>query len=135
ENQFAILNGLIKRIQVTKMDGRDVIKSDLENYQLEEQLQNIQTALAKLSAALGVGDAQEGAQVKLNTNQRNLAVTVLEQLQGLASEVMMYGSMANAVSWDKIRNLKRLNMEQQQFNNEIQAKLNSMRGMTMPGKY
>lgn len=135
ETQFAVLNGLIKRIQVTKMDGRDVIKSDLENYQLEEQLQNIQAALAKLSAALGVGDAQDGAQVKLNTAQRNLAVTVLEQLQGLASEVMMYGSMANAVSWDKIRNLKRLNMEQQQFNNEIQAKLNSMRGMTMPGKY
>lgn len=135
ETQFALMNGLIKKIKVGTVEGREVIQSDLENYQLEEQLTNIQGALTKLSAILGVGDAQEGAVVTLNKQQRDLAVTALENLQALASEVMMYGSMANAVSWEKIRNVKRLNMDQQKFNNEIQAKLAAMRGMTMPGKY
>ncbi|MEK2643806.1 hypothetical protein [Bdellovibrio sp. BCCA] len=135
DNQFAVLNGLIKHIKVGTAEGREVIQSDLENYQLEEQLTNIQGALTKVSTLLGVGDAQEGAVVKLNKQQRDLAVTALENLQALASEVMMYGSMANAVSWEKIRNVKRLNMEQQKFNNEIQAKLAAMRGMSMPGKY
>ncbi|WP_374029514.1 hypothetical protein [Bdellovibrio bacteriovorus] len=134
ENQFSILNGLMKRIKVTEVEGRDVVQSDLENYQLEEQLQNIQAALTKVSTALGVGDAQEGAVVKLNKQQRDLAVTALEQLQSLASEVMMYGSMANAVSWEKIRNLKQVSMQEQKFNNEIQAKLAAMRGLSVMGK-
>jgi len=135
ENQFAVLNGMIKKIQVVEKEGRKVIQSPLENYELEEQLTNIQGALTKVSTLLGVGDAAEGALVKLNKQQRDLAVTCLENLQGLASEIMMYGSMANAVSWDKIRNIKRLNMEQQQFNNAIQAKLAAMRGISMPGKH
>jgi hypothetical protein len=57
--------------------------------------------------------------VKLNKQQRDLAVSCLEHLQSIASEVMMYGTMANAVSWEKIRNLKRLNMEQEQFKKEL----------------
>lgn len=136
EKQFAILNGLIKRIKVEKIDGKNVVKSEIENYQLEEQLQNIQAALLKVSKALGVAPESESEiQVKLTPRQSEVAVTVLEQLQSLASEVMMYGSIANAVSWDKIRNLKRLNMEQQQFNNSTQEKLAKIRGVTLPGKY
>ncbi|KHD88509.1 MAG: hypothetical protein OM95_08335 [Bdellovibrio sp. ArHS] len=136
ENQFAVLNGMMKRIKVTTMEGREVVESDLENYELEEQLQNIQGALKKLSEVLGVGDADpSSASVQLNKQQRDVAVTALEQLQGLATEVMMYGSMANAVSWSKIRNLKKLNIEQQRFNNEIQARLDAMRGISMPGKH
>lgn len=136
EKQFAILNGLIQKIKIEKVDGRNVVKSEIENYQLEEQLQNIQAALLKLSKALGVAP-ESGAeiQVKLNPRQSEVAVTVLEQLQSLASEVMMYGSIANAVSWDKIRNLKRLNLEQQQFNNSTQEKLAKIRGVTLPGRY
>ncbi|WP_413569209.1 hypothetical protein ACLWBD_00760 [Bdellovibrio sp. HCB117] len=135
ENQFAVLNGMMKRIKVTNKEGREVVESDLENYELEEQLQNIQGSVKKLATALGVGDEQEGAVVQLNKQQRNVAVTALEQLQGLATEVMMYGSMANAVSWSKIRNLKKLDIEQQKFNNEIQARLDAMRGISMPGKH
>ncbi|XGC80992.1 hypothetical protein ACES2L_00665 [Bdellovibrio bacteriovorus] len=131
DNQFAILNGLIKRIQVVEKDGRKVIQSSLENYELEEQVSNIQAALAKASTLLGVGDATEGAHVQLNKQQRDLAVSCLENLQSLASEIMMYGTMANAVSWEKIRNVKQMNMEQQKFNNDIQAKLSALRGMTM----
>lgn len=134
EDQFAILNGLIKQIKVSQVDGRPVVQSPLENYQLEEQVQNIQIALGKVANELGVGDDSTVAAVTLNKQQRDLAVTTLEYLQGLASEIMMYGSMANAVSWDKIRNLKRLNIEQGQFNNEIQAKLNQMRGLSAPGR-
>lgn len=134
ENQFAILNGLIKKIKVVELEGRKVIHSPLENYELEEQLTNIQSSLRQVSALLGVGDDNQGSIVRLNQQQRNLAVSCLEHLQALATEVMMYGSMANAVSWDKIRNTKRLNMERQQFNNELQAKLAAMRGITMPGK-
>ena len=134
ENQFSILNGLIQQIKVSDKDGRKVISSSLENYQLEEQLTNIQTALKKVSSDLGVGDSPVGAKVQLNKQQRDLAVSCLEHLQSIASEVMMYGTMANAVSWEKIRNLKRLNMEQEQFNNDLQAKLAAMRGLSMGAK-
>lgn len=131
ENQFAILNGLIQQIKVDESQGRKVISSTLENYQLEEQLTNIQSALKQVSTDLGVGDSPTGAKVQLNKQQRDLAVSCLEHLQSLASEVMMYGTMANAVSWEKIRNLKRLNMEQEQFNNDLQAKLAAMRGLSI----
>ncbi len=135
ENQFAILNGMIQQIKVKQIDGREAIQSNLENYQLEEQLQKIQAALTQVSAALGVGDAKNGALVKLSASQQEVAVACLENLQSLASEVMMYGSMANAVSWEKIRNIKQANIQQNKFNNEIQEKLAAMRGMTMPGKH
>lgn len=132
EAQFIVMNNLLKKIEIKKMDGREVVQSPLENYQLEEQVTNIQTTLASVATLLGVGDAEEGAVVKLNKQQRDVAVQALEHLQSLASEVMMYGSMANAVSWDKIRNIKRLNMEQQKFNNEVQSKLSQLRGMSLP---
>lgn len=134
ENQFAVLNGLIKQIKVAQVDGRDVIQSKLENYQLEEQLQNIQAALTQVSAALGVGDAPQGAVVQLTPAQKEIAVSCLENLQALGSEVMMYGSMANAVNWEKIRNIKQANVQQNKFTNEVQEKLSKMRGMTMPGR-
>lgn len=132
EAQFIVMNNLLKKIEIKKIDGREVVQSPLENYQLEEQVTNIQTALASVATLLGVGDAAEGAVVQLNKQQRDVAVQALEHLQSLASEVMMYGSMANAVSWDKIRNIKRLNMEQQKFNNEVQSKLSQLRGMALP---
>lgn len=133
ERQFDILQRLIGRVKVTKYIGETRIESDFENYQLEEQLQSIQEALKAVSEQLGVGESAEGtALVKLNEHQRNVAVSALEGLQALATETMMYGSIANAVTWDKIKNLKRLNIEQEQFNNEIQAKLGQMRGL-LPG--
>ncbi len=68
----------------------------------------------------------------LNKQQRDLAVTALEMLQNLAQEVMMYGSIANAVSWNKIRNVKSLNIEQSpQLNNEAQEVLNKLRTTRM----
>lgn len=135
EDQFAILNAQLQQIKIVNVDGREAIQSTLENYQLEDQLQKIQAALANVSNKLGVGDDKSQAVVKLTASQQEVAVTTLENLQSLASEIMMYGSMANAVSWDKIRNVKQANVQKQQFNNEIQEKLSAMRGMTLPGKH
>ena len=133
EAEFIKLRDLLKRIQVVQKQGRSVIASDLENYQIDEQVGNIQAALKKIADHLGVGDEPSLAQVKLNKNQHEVAVLVLENLQSLASEIMMYGVIANAVNWDKIQDTKRINMEQQKFNNEIQAKLAIIRGVTLPG--
>ena len=132
--EFAILNGLIRKIKIQKIEGgREVIMSDIENYQLEKQVEHIQAALKKVSDALGAGEDVSAVQYKLNSKQRDLAITTLEQLQSLATEMMMYGTMANAVSWNKIRDLKRLNMEQQQMQNDVQKALSSMRGASVPG--
>ncbi|MNL75414.1 hypothetical protein D3C87_2012150 [compost metagenome] len=81
---------------------------------------------------MGVGDETDKAKVQLNSAQRDIAVSTLENLQALATEMMMYGSIANAVTWDKIKNVKRLNIEQEQFNNQIQEQLGKMRGL-LPG--
>lgn len=132
ENQFAVLNGLLKHIKIVQLDGREAIHSDLENYQLEEQLQKIQAALAQVSSVLGVGENKQNVLVKLTPAQQEVAVLCLENLQTLASEIMMYGSMANAVSWDKIRNVKQANVAQGKFNNEIQKQLSKLRGATSP---
>lgn len=133
EAEFIKLKDLLKRIQIVQKQGRSVIASDLENYQIDEQVGNIQTSLKKFADHLGVGDEPSLAKVKLNKNQHEVAVLVLENLQSLASEIMMYGVIANAVNWEKIQDTKRINMEQQKFNNEIQAKLAIIRGITLPG--
>lgn len=66
--------------------------------------------------------------IKLNPQQTNLAVDSLENLKSIATEMMMYGSIANAVSWDKIQNLKKLDMVTQKTNNDIQKLFLQMRG-------
>jgi hypothetical protein len=134
ETQFAILNGMVKKIKVVQIDGQERIQSPLENYQFEDQIKNIQAALKKVSAALGVGEDASQAAVQVSEAQRNMAVQALENLQSVASEIMMYGMMANAVSWDKLRNVKQVNAEQEKFNNEMQKKLAQIRSMTAPGK-
>lgn len=131
ENEFAVLNGLLKKIKVVEVEGETRVHSPLENYELEEQLSKVQEALKIASTQLGVGDESSGAEVILNSKQRDLAVLCLENLQTVASEITMYGTIANAVSWDKIQNLKKLNIEQERFENSIQAKLAAMRGLTM----
>jgi hypothetical protein len=134
ETQFAILNGMVKKIKVVQIDGQERIQSPLENYQFEDQIKNIQAAFKKVSAALGVGEDASQAAVQVSEAQRNMAVQALENLQSVASEIMMYGMMANAVSWDKLRNVKQVNAEQEKFNNEMQKKLAQIRSMTAPGK-
>lgn len=135
ENQFAILNGMIKKIEITKIDNQDAIKSSIENYQLEEQQSEIHKSLEKLAAILGI-DEKKSAEtpLKLTAGQKEVAVICLENLQALAGEIKMYGSMANAVRWDKIQSLKQVTAQQNIFDNQVRDKLKSMQGLTMPGK-
>jgi hypothetical protein len=131
EHEFQTLNGLLKQIKIVEVENETRIHSPLENYQLEEQLSKIQEALKIASIQLGVGDTTSGSILNLNPKQKKLAILCFENLQTIASEIMMYGTIANAVSWDKIQNLKKLNIEEQRFENSIQAKLAAMRGLTM----
>lgn len=130
EKEFKGLETLIRRIKVTKVDGSKVVSSDLENYELEEQTKKIQEVLTAVSQKIGVGDeANPSIKNDLPLGKRELAVQTIEQLEALSTEIMMFGAMANAVTWEKIRDLKRINMEQEKYNNEIQAKMNQMRGV------
>lgn len=144
--EFKVLENILRRIKVQKIQDtksagyggtkkvyRDAVISDLENYEVEEQVEKIQKALSEIAKALGVNKMEITSPETAAMNapyrkdpRRDLAVLVLEQLESLATEVMMYGAMANAVTWDKIRNLKQMNAQQAAFNNEIQAKLNSL---------
>ncbi len=132
EESFQQMFMMFNQIKVGKQGGKKILLSDIENYQFEEQLKNIQTSLSDLSKMLGANKGEDSAQtavVKLNEAQIQLAVTALEGLQSIATELMMYGTIANAVTWSKIRDLKRIDMERQQFNNDIQKKLSQMRGL------
>ncbi|UYL10416.1 hypothetical protein B9G69_007460 [Bdellovibrio sp. SKB1291214] len=157
EAEFAKLNGLLKQIKVVSIDGRERIQSSLQNSQLEEQANKIQEVLNKLAITLGVNSAalsktaekdpfaaleeEESGKptaavatqkFKLSKSQNNLAVAVLEALQGLTTEMKMYGSIANAVSWDKINNLASVNEDMKKFNNMVQKQLSEMRSIANP---
>lgn len=120
---------LLKRIQVVRVSGKDRVSSDLENYELEDQLSSLQSTLQDYSNYLGVGEDDSLKRVTLTEDQREIAVLILEKIQALGMETMMYGTIANAVTWSKIRDIKRINMEQEKFNNAIQEKLNALRGI------
>lgn len=129
ENEFLKLNQLLRQIKVTVKDGRETIESPLENFQIDEQVERIQLAITDLSNKLGIGEAPLAKSPALTPAQKDIAVLCLQNLQFLSAEISMYGRMANAVSWDKIKNLKQVNIEKNQFNNEMQSKLARMRGL------
>ncbi|HWU42054.1 MAG TPA: hypothetical protein VN132_01410, partial [Bdellovibrio sp.] len=60
EKQFAILNGLLLKIKVVQKNGHDVVESDIENYQFEDQVKNVQKSLTKVAEELGVSQAGSG---------------------------------------------------------------------------
>lgn len=130
----AVINlyeGIVKqldRIKVVKVEGKNRIASDLENYEIEESLEQLQTGLQEYAALLGVGEDETKKVARLNKDQHEVAVLILEKIQAIGMETMMYGTMANAVTWSKIRDIKRINIEQQAFQNEIQKKVNSLLG-------
>lgn len=125
ERQFMEMHMLFNQIKVGKQGGKNVLLSDIENYQFEEKLKEIQTSLEELS--------QMTQKQALKERQNELAITALEGLQSIAMETMMYGTIANAVTWSKIRDLKRLDIERQEFNNAIQKKLAQIKGVSAIG--
>lgn len=139
EEEFAKLNALIKKIKVTKVGDREVVNSELENTDIEKQVTNIQNMITALGRAVGVSDAvktkgnaapsqQEAPIMNLTENQKMVTVQMLEALQGLATEMMMYGTIANAVSWDKIRNLKKSQEETLEQARQLKEQVDSIRG-------
>lgn len=163
EAEFTAMNRLLKQIKVVNRDGRQRIESTLENSQLEEQEKRIQAALNKVAKTFGADNSTkkeepaaadpfaalnelDGSQpqtatpviaqkYKLTKAQNNLVVGILEALQGLAMEVKMYGSIANAVSWDKINRLAEVDEETQKFNNLVQKQMAEMRSIMNPSKH
>ncbi len=136
EAEFLQIKTLLQQIKVVKKQGREVIDSDLENDQLDAQLEKVQSALASVANKLGLGDKAQGQTVvlKLTDSQKEVVTLCLRNLEAVASEMLMFGKIANAVSWDKIQNTKNVNVQQNKFNNEVQKTLAKMRSLISPVK-
>ncbi len=143
EEEFLKMNRLIKGLQIVTVDGRERISSSLTNAQLEAQGEKINAMLTKVAETLGVAvpnsskpapvdpfaglddDAKPAQPAKaaqkftLTKAQINLVVGVLEALQSIAVEMKSYGQIANAVSWEKIQNLEKMNRDQHKFDDAV----------------
>lgn len=129
EYEFETLLWMLRRIKVAQVDGEERISSNLENSELEEKVQKITEKTEAFGKLLGVGEAEDGAIVKLPTQEiRDVAINALEDILALANEVHMYGSIANAVSWEKIRNVKAAGQQQREFNSKVQKQVQQLRG-------
>lgn len=87
---------LLSKIEATERKGHKVVQSKLENLELDEKSSAIQALLVQAQEELGPSSSK-----------------LLEKIQAAASELLMYGSIANAVSWDKIQNSENLSLIQQ----------------------
>ncbi|WP_413576553.1 hypothetical protein ACLVWU_00770 [Bdellovibrio sp. HCB290] len=159
EAEFNTMNRLIKKIKIVTVDGRERVQSTLENSELEEQEQKIQAALLKVAKIMGASSekmepkqsedpfaalAEEddsapkepviAQKFTLTKAQINVVTTVLESLQSLASEMKSYGAIANAVSWDKINNLKEVDVLTKKFNNMVQKQMADYRALSLGAK-
>jgi hypothetical protein len=136
ESEFVKIKTLLQRIKAVNKEGRIVVESDLENDQLDAQLVKVQAALTAVANKLGVGDKALGksSTPQLTESQKEVAALCLKNLESLASEMLMFGKIANAVSWDKIQNTKNVNVDQGKFNNEVQKALAKIRSLISPVK-
>lgn len=117
----------------TVYDKNPVIQSNLENKQIEDQLTKVQNTLKDFAKLLGVSDEKEAPSiVVLSKEQSELALLCIENLQSIATELSMYGTIANAVSWDKIRNLKERSAEEQKLQEKVQERVRKMK--RIPGQ-
>lgn len=87
---------LLSKIEAVKRNGQKVVQSKLENLELDEKSSSIQSLLVQAQEQLGPQSSK-----------------LLEKIQGASSELLMYGTIANAVSWDKIQNSENLSLIQQ----------------------
>lgn len=132
EAELIKLKLLLDKVQVTQVNKENRIVSTLENSELEEQVTAIQEKLSDIAQKLGFG-AEDKAQSKLTEDEAKLAVFASEALQSLATELMMFGTVTNAVSWEKIQGLKKLSENQQEFQRKQQELMKALRGATSPG--
>lgn len=144
--EFNAMVNLINQIKVVDKDCRPgiirrykqicekSISSPLQNSQLNEQAEKVGTKLAEWADMLGVGEGQSTdfrgqptqALVSLSGGQKEVAQTLLEGIQGLVSELHLYGTMPNAVSWEKIRDLNNVSDKQRAHNEAMRAKIEQL---------
>lgn len=135
EHEFESLIWLISQIQVVEKDGRKRISSKLENADLEAQAQKITSKLEEFASMLGVDEqgTKPGVVSPTTGEVRDVIMNALEDLAALTNEVAMYGSIANAVSWEKLRRLE--SPEQQEFQNKVQKQVQQLgSSMTQMGR-
>ncbi|MFP5518312.1 MAG: hypothetical protein ACLGGX_00285 [Bdellovibrionia bacterium] len=124
---FKELTQKVQKIQVRQNGSETVITSNFENHELEE-------IADKLKLALQVFTTEIQNQSKLSPSEEELITLLSNHIQELSMEVVMLGSIANAVDWNKIRALKAKEGSSSEFNNRVQNMLNNMRGATSPVK-
>lgn len=106
--EFDMLMWLLKTIRVVEYKGRERVLADFETNDLERQSKQVVEKLSHFADLLGVGEKETAnkAIVKVSPEQREIATTLLSGLQKLAQELSLYGMMINAVSWDRMRQLR-----------------------------
>lgn len=119
EYEFEQLVWMLSKIRVAKQaDGTERIVSELENADLEAQSKKIADKMNVFAEMLGIGESKAPGLVQLPTGEmNNLAMTAIEGLQTVVQEIYMYGVISNAVSWDKIQNLKGINEQKEKMDN------------------
>lgn len=133
ETELIKFKNLLDRVQVKQVGPTKKISSDLENYELEEQVQAVQEKIGLIAQKLGYAAGQEVEIKVLTEDEKQLATFASEALQSLSTELMMFGTVTNAVSWEKIQGLKKMSEEQDAFLKKAQEQLKKLKGATAPG--
>jgi len=95
EYTLALMNGLVQRSKTQKVTSEE----------FKDRIERINKALFAFAGMLGVElNADNGVElptslVKLSKDQKALAVTCLELIQGVGQEMSMYGNMAGAAGY------------------------------------
>ncbi len=114
-NQIDRLSQLLReKVKVVNFKGKKVIVSTLKNSEMTLQMNSIKEQINEISKRLGLKTKSEKSLVHLTQVQKDLASSCLDKLQDLAMEIVNYGSMANAVSWDQLNESSGTD-EQKQF--------------------
>jgi hypothetical protein len=131
EFEFETLIALFNQLKIVEIDGRERVQSSLSNKDFEKQVKKISKKINQFMLMLSPGEEalKKGPGVTLDLEQSELMATSMGALNDIANEIAMYGIMSNAVSWEKIRDLKNLSAGQKKFNNAAQARASEISNM------
>ena len=126
--EFQKLVWFLMRLKVVPTtDGKSyLVQSTFENSEMEEQYKKFESKVQEFLSLMDVPmdsqdlhTSQSEALFKLNKEQLLIAKQAGELLLATGSEIAMYGTIINSVSWDKIQRLN-----DAQGNNKWQSLLN-----------
>lgn len=134
ETAFVNIENLLKEIKVEENNGKFRVRSKVPNQAFEEKLNALQIEVTKLANLLGVGEDESAKRVELNESQKETALLALENLRSLGMELMMFGNIANSVSWDHLHAGGKAHGQQRELDEKVQQKLEGMKsGRLTPG--